>query len=115
MNAQEFVEAIKVAVLDSSIHSVKEYVTCPPGKSPKKELVELSEWFNNNTDENKKKILEVIKLSVESSVFGFLCVLDGVRAIEKTQDKGHLVLYFEKDGIRELLNDPEGDFLHDLL
>ena len=41
-------------------------------------------------------------------------MLDGVRAIEDEEDKGILKLYFEKDGNRVLINDPDQEFLHDL-
>lgn len=115
MNAQEFVDSIKLVVAEGAVESVKTTLHKPPGRNPEFFLKELSEWYNNKNDDDKLKILEVIRLSVESSVFGFLCVLDGVRAIEETQDKGQLVLYFEKNGQQELLNDPSRDFLHDLL
>ena len=39
------------------------------------------------------------------AVFGFLCVLDGVRAIEDTEVKGQLKLYYEKENKSVLLND----------
>jgi hypothetical protein len=56
---------------------------------------------------------EIIKEAVETSVFGFLCVLDGVRAIE-TSDKSNLKLYYEKAGNVVLLNDEDDDYLHDI-
>ena len=42
-------------------------------------------------------------------------MLDGVRAIEGVGDKGRLSLYYEKDGEKILLNNPDNDYnLHDL-
>ena len=49
------------------------------------------------------------------AVFGFLCVLDGVKAIKKTGVKGHLKLYNEKEKKSVLLNDSNEDYLHDLV
>jgi hypothetical protein len=59
-------------------------------------------------------VLEIVKESVETSVFGFLCVLDGVRAIEDDEIKGRLDLFYDKAGNQQLLNNPEEEYLHDL-
>ncbi len=50
----------------------------------------------------------------ESAVFGFFCVLDGVRVIEESPEKGDLELYYVKGEERNLLNNPNGGELHDL-
>jgi hypothetical protein len=47
-------------------------------------------------------------------VFGFLCVLDGVSAIEDGEVKGKLNLFYEKHGKQQLLNDPQEEYLHDI-
>ena len=52
-------------------------------------------------------------LAVDQTVFGFLCVLDGVRQIESDSDKGELVLKFTKHGDDAVLNG-DGPALHDL-
>jgi hypothetical protein len=74
----------------------------------------MSEWFNNLNIKDKDMLLRIIRASVEMSIFGFLCVLDGVTAIENGDRKGKLNLYYEKEGSQQLLNDFEGEFLHDL-
>ena len=65
--------------------------------------------------ENRAKIKEIIKESLETAVFGFLCLLDGVRAIESTSTKGRLILTYEKEGQTVLLNSPDDEYLHNLL
>jgi hypothetical protein len=47
-------------------------------------------------------------------IFSFLCVLDGVSAIENVPDKGVLKLIFDKNGHQILINDPKQVFLHEL-
>jgi len=59
-------------------------------------------------------LLKVVRESVTSSVFGMLCILDGVRAIEN-EDKGELKLYYERSGKSTLINDNSKVMLHDLL
>src|SRR5258706_6447177 len=109
MNAEEFIAAIKSAVVDDSIESVTSNLVKQPGRNPAKEMIEMSKWFNKLNIEEKKIVEQIIKESVETSVFGFLCVLDGVRPIEEDEIKRKLSLYFEKDGNQELLNAPEED------
>lgn len=115
MNTQEFVEAIRKSVDEGSVEALKSVLTKPPGRSPKQEWKELSKWYNEGDDDQKSKIISLIKEAVSMSVFSFLCVLDGIRAIENSFDKGQLFLYYEKDKQRVLLNDPDKEYLHDLL
>jgi hypothetical protein len=115
MNQEEFVEAIKITVLENSIEAVKSNLVNPPGKEPSKELVILSEWYNKLGDQNRSFVDKVISMTSDMATFGFLCVLDGVRAIEDSPDKGRLILTFTKDNKEVLLNDEDGEFLHDLL
>ena len=57
---------------------------------------------------------EVLSEAAESAVFGFLCILDGVRVIEDVTDKGTLELYFVKSGEKTQLNDPSREEPHNL-
>jgi len=115
MDQNEFVEAIKIAVIESSKKSVESVLLNPPGRQPNIQSLQLSNWFNSLTDHDKEMLQRVIRESVETTVFGFFCVLDGIRAIEDGREKGSLLLYYEKHGERFLLNNPKDDFLHDLL
>lgn len=114
MQAQQFIDAIKLAVVDGSIQSIKSNLSQPPGRKPEQKLVEMSEWFNQLGDDEKNMVLKIVRESVETTVFGFLCVLDGVRPIEDEEAKGVLELYFKKDGDQQLLNNPDQEYLHDL-
>jgi hypothetical protein len=97
MNAEQFVDVIKEVVTESSIKGVASALQSPPGRKPKEDLLEMSVFYNQRTDEEKEIIKKIIKLSVDNGVFGFLCVLDGVRAIEDDEDKGTLTLIYKKD------------------
>ena len=115
MNQEEFVDVIKLVVIDGSIKAVESNLIKPAGRQPQKELVELSDWFNRLNFEDKIMVRKLITESVETGVFGFLCVLDGVSAIEASGEKGSLVLNFEKQGVSTWLNNPDENYLHDLL
>lgn len=113
MNQTEFIDAIKIAVKDNAIEGIKSSLRNPPGRHPSEEKVELSKWYNNLSEQDKRFINQIITNSVESALFGFLCVLDGVRSIE-SYEKGELKLFYEKDGNKMLLNDFNLEYLHDL-
>lgn len=87
----------------------------PPGRAPEKQLVEMSTWYLGLNDADKAMVGRIIAEASHSTMFGCLCVLDGVRAIEGYGDKGTLELeYVGVTGERVLINDPDKIFLHDL-
>jgi hypothetical protein len=55
----------------------------------------------------------VIATAVDGALFGLLCVLDGVRAVEDGEIKGEFRLHYIKGGVA-VLNGPDAPFLHDL-
>jgi len=114
MNHEEFVEVVRQVVLQSSIDSMKKNLESPPGRSPSKELIEMSNWYNGLEEGQKKIADKIIAESAYGAVFGFLCILDGVRAIEG-KDKGVLKLYYERRDEQILLNDQNRFGLHELL
>ena len=114
MNAKDFIDTVRTVVVESSVKSMENNLETPPGRRPDKRLIDMSKWFNGLNDAEKKMVTGLIKESVEISVFGFLCLLDGVTAIEDTEAKGKLELFYEKGVNRVLLNDPKQEYLHNL-
>src|SRR5687768_10106031 len=104
MNRQNFIDAIKQVVIENSKIAIQSNLEKPSGKEPARQLVELSGWYNKLDIKDQSMILKLVRESIEMTVFGFLCVLDGVRAIENTEVKGHLKLYYEKEKKSVLLN-----------
>lgn len=115
MDGEEFVNTIKQVVIERSVNGTIKNLTNPPGRSPELELKNLSRFYNELSHDQRELIKKIIWMTSEMTVFGFLCVLDGVRAIEDDENKGTLELIYRKDGISKTLNDPNQDFLHDLL
>lgn len=85
----------------------------PPGRRPPENLQVNSAWYNSLDDRQKQILLAVLQDAVDRAVFGVLCVLDGVRAIENDSYKARLELRYVKNG-SVLLNPPEGEMLHEL-
>jgi hypothetical protein len=114
MSPEDFIRALKIAVHDAGVRAVRETLEHPPGRKPETSVVELSDWYHSLPHSDKEKLMQVVQHAVQASVFNFLCVLDGVSAIEDTQRKGELELYYVRDGVRKLLNDQGDECLHEV-
>jgi hypothetical protein len=113
MNSQEFVKIIKLVVRDGAINDVISVTENPPGRKVSQQLRTRSEWYRSLSDEQKEIVKSIVSDSVDSTLFGFLCVIDGVRAIESGTNKGSLELIYTKDESVHL-NPKDGLMLHDL-
>lgn len=114
MKTEEFVEIIRSAVGDSAVQDTIATLEHPPGRRPAFDLVQNSNWYLGLDDEGKDRVQAIVRDSVESAIFGFFCVLDGVRAIEDTEDKGSFELQFVKNDIVYLLSPNKKAFLYEL-
>ncbi|MCA1032997.1 hypothetical protein LCL95_18575 [Bacillus timonensis] len=114
MNNKDFVKTIIEVVREESIADSIEDLIDPPGRKPSSEDIELSSWFNQLEDNDKEKLIKIVRRAVDTSIFGFLAVLDGVRAIESDPNKGKLELHYKKTENSILLNNPKVEYLHDI-
>lgn len=114
MTQEQFVDALKIAVTESSVKGVVSILESPPGRTPKNLYKKLSEWFNGLDAAGKNMVVDIVKLSIDHGVFGFLCVIDGVRAIADGDKNGEFALIYKNGGGESILNDPNEDYLHDL-
>jgi hypothetical protein len=109
MNSEEFVQGIYASVYKTSIEAVIKTIADPPGRRPRRDLVELSSWYNGLSDADKSQVRGVVRRAVDQAIFGMLAVLDGVRVI----DDRHTDLYL-RTGDGTLLNDLSENELHAL-
>jgi hypothetical protein len=114
MNSAEFVEAVKHYVRDVAVQDVITAYLEPPGRSPNRDLVQLSNWYNSLDESERVMVNRVVKESVDAGLFGFFCVLDGVRAVEEPEDRGDLRLTYINNEREILLNNINEEYLHDL-
>ncbi|NQZ33724.1 MAG: hypothetical protein HRU06_20850 [Oceanospirillaceae bacterium] len=110
MDKVEFTKIIKEIVSQSAIEGTLENLYDPPGRNPDQQLKEQSEWFKALDPNDREMVSKVISEAVHESVFGFLCVLDGVRTISDAGESNDLNLSI--GNVR--LNETSGELLHDI-
>lgn len=115
MSPKYLVEMLRKIVQEQSVNDTIENLQEPAGKNPPRELMELGSFYNELSEEKKDILKKILQQTAEMTFFGVLCVLDGVRAIESGEDKGSLELWYRKGEETMILNDPDEEFLHDLL
>jgi len=113
LNTEQFVAGLKIAVHDGAIQSVLATLEQPGGRKPPERLADLSRWYHSLALDDRSRVDQVIGLAVHAGVFGFLCVLDGVRPITDGSAPPKLELQAVEAGRRSTLNG-SGEQLHDL-
>jgi hypothetical protein len=114
MNAEEFVQAVKKYAGESAVESVAGELRSPPGRKPPTDLVQSSKWFLQLDEQSKTYVLSIATMAVDHALFGFFCIIDGVRAIESGSNKGEFVITYRKGGVSQDLNDPNMVLLHEM-
>ncbi|WP_284037136.1 hypothetical protein [Neobacillus sp. 114] len=114
MDSEYFVKGIVSSVRDSAVNDTLSLMEEPPGRRPRKKVIELSEWYNEQSITNKEMIKKALYEVVDASLFGIFAVIDGVRTIEDTENKGVFKLFFNKDGEKKLINEESNEYLHDI-
>lgn len=116
MDQEKFVNIIKEVVKDLAIEGSIRNLDKPAGRSSDIKLVEASEWCNTLDDNQKIQVKNIIEMAVDDSIFGFLCVIDGVRTIKDSIDseEGVFKLSYIENKMESILNDPEDNYLHDI-
>ena len=112
MTPQEFIAALVEGVHDAGVSDIQEALaTGPAGRRPQESSVAISAWYRGLSADDKAQVRCLIEMSVHSTLFGVLCVLDGVRTVADTAE----FQLFALDGSGKThLNAPEDEFLHDL-
>ncbi|OIQ43989.1 MAG: hypothetical protein BM558_09695 [Roseobacter sp. MedPE-SW] len=110
----DFVKALKSVLCEGASRKILDSVSSPVGRGVTPEMRDLASWARNLSGEDLNNVLCLIEKGIDQTVFGFLCVLDGVRAIEPMGEKGSLQLrYLGPEGTKVNLTREEGEFLHD--
>ena len=112
MNGEEFVEAIKLLVREPAIIGTLQILEEPPGRNPDAALTENAVWYASLSSQDRERLTSVLAQGVDMALFGVLCVLDGVRAIESGESKGRLEIRYVREARSVALNAER--MLHDL-
>jgi hypothetical protein len=105
MQSEEFVRAVVEAVYQSTARGVTRFLEQPPGRKPRADLLEMSEWYNSLDSKAKLHLARAVKLSADQATFGLLAVIDGVRAIDDQQSSVELFVDGIRVGVDEYLHD----------
>jgi len=114
MTAEEFVRAVRKVVLEAAVESTLGGIDNPPGRRPRRDLLEAHLWYSKLDEASRGQVRRVATMVAEQAVFGLLAVLDGDRVVESSREKGEFRLVFAKGEKQWELT--RGDVpLHDLL
>jgi hypothetical protein len=114
MNSEQFIEVIRTIVEIASVDDSIKVFLDPPGRSPSPDLLALSDWFRSLSDYDRSMVRKAMHSAVRTAIFGFFCVLDGVRAAEDDREKGKFELLFRKGQSVTRLNPPDHEYLHNI-
>jgi hypothetical protein len=113
MNRDEFIQSIKEVVAEPAKLDSIEYLLDPPRRNKDPKLLRQSAWIKNMSKDDLEILKSIVSDAVDDSVFGLLCVLDGVRAFSNEEDELRLLLK-DSSGKEVLLNNTNEIDLHDL-
>lgn len=113
MTTDDFVKGVKLQASDAGAETTISHLRNPPGRRPTEDYRLRSQWFLGLSEEDRTRVEEVVRLTAENAIFGFLCILDGARFIEDSEEKGEFVLTYERGSERNRINRPDDD-LHDI-
>ncbi len=114
MDRETFVKKIKEVLLDQSMDELINFYQSPPGRKPREKIVEISNFFNELNQHDQSMIKKIISDTIQSTIFGFLCILDHVRFLEDTNKKSTIKLYINDGEKDTLINDANDEPLHDI-
>ena len=113
MNSRDFVRALRIAVRRPSIAGTLAAAADPPVRRPTSDAISRSKWLNSLDEGERVHVESVVTEAVDSAIFGLLCVIDGVRAVEPPGPKGRFELWhIGQDKV--LLNGTDRAHLHDI-
>jgi len=118
MDQKAFVDLLRSVVLDRLSIEIANDWQYPAGRLRSEERSRRTEWMNS-LSRHDREFLEAFGQHVaRSAVFGVLCVLDGVRKIEDSED-GHIELRHITNSQSQLLassgDNMPAEFLHEML
>jgi|SRR6478752_354965 len=112
-STEHFVEGIHDVVYKAAVRDAESLIAHPPGRNPRRELVELSVWWRTLQDSDREMVRSALTMTSDLAVFGLLCVLDNSRPVTNTPGVS-LSLQAVVDGVTYQVPHDEAVELHDL-
>lgn len=114
MTPDFFVDVLKQSCRDDAVEDCVAAFESPPGRRPREQLVKIARWFNALSPADRELVIAAMQEASDATLFGVLCIIDGVRVIESEEEKSEFKLTATRGGIESQLS-PSDTFLHDLL
>jgi hypothetical protein len=114
MTPSEFVDALRAECADAAVSDCLRLFQSPPGRKPAQSLVTLSNWYRGLDPDNQANVVAAMRQAADATLFGVLCVLDVVRAVEHHQVKSEFKPTATRNGSESVIS-PGPEQLHDIL
>jgi hypothetical protein len=114
MKPDEFVQALKDSCRDGAVSDCVTSFENPPSRKPNPELLRISNWFRALSPSDRQFVVQAMREAADATLFGVLCIIDGVRFIEPQGEKSEFHLSATRKGVVSQIS-PNETFLHDLL
>lgn len=115
MDKTAFARAVTQAAYRKVGDGILDHWAHPVGRGQRQMKQARADWIATLDDPSRAMLRDLVDEAVHAGVFGVLCVLDGVRAIEDGPERGGLTLtHHDADGRVTQLNAEAGEMLHDL-
>lgn len=82
MNTDDFIDGVYEVIYQGSIKTSLQELADPPGRRPRRDLAEVSSWYNGLSAPDKDKIKDVVRLAVYRAMFHMMAALDQVSKID---------------------------------
>jgi len=113
MTPEYFVDSLRESCRDGAVDDCVALFENPPGRRPPEQLVRLSRWFNTLSQTDREFVIAAMSEAADATLFGVLCIIDGVRFIEPEGEKSEFTLTASRGGVASQLS-PSETFLHDI-
>jgi hypothetical protein len=113
MTPTEFVQALKLHCRDAAVEDSVSLLQTPPGRRPNNDVMR-SEWFRALSPHDRELVILAMRQVADATLFGVLCVIDGVRSIESKPEKSVFHVSAKRSGNESHIA-PGEVFLHDIL
>jgi len=107
------IDHVRAPAIEGTVATMK----APPGRAPRPQRIELSNWFNGLAESDRAFVTRAMTDAVDGALFGVLCILDGAQSLNPRPGVlQRLVLRAELDDGRERLlsTHDELEELHDI-
>jgi hypothetical protein len=111
----EFVAAVETVVYSAAVRGTLAGLRDgPAGREPGARASALHDWYEALDATDQELVAEAVREAAHAAVFGFLCALDGVVAIDDPPHTDMRLTAVDPSGTVTVLNDPSTDeHLHD--